>query len=264
MGLDLYEGVVVAYSAQVVLILLAWWLAYARDELLLGAYLAFGIGVLYALCLAERHGLPHLTKPGRESTVVRAVKYLRRSALLGRVPRQTLLYLVPAWLVVGPLLADFIAPDIGWLALALLAGVLLLLSVRRLPFFAFERLTVYALAAASVFLVETSPGLIEAFGLVLRGFFVLVVVLIALWLRFGGRRAFRFTAMDFLIIAMMIVLPNIPGVKETGLGVMVVETLVLFYASEIIVTDHPRGWDLLRYGMIVALVIIAIRGIAAV
>jgi UDP-GlcNAc:undecaprenyl-phosphate GlcNAc-1-phosphate transferase len=264
MGLDQYEAVVVAYSAQVVLILLAWWLAYARDELLLGVYLAFGIGVLYALRLAERHGLPHLMKPGRESPVTRAVEFLRRSALLGRVPRQTLLLAIPAWFVVAPLLADSVAPDIGWLALALLAGLLFLLSVRRLPFFAFERLTVYAVAAASVFLVETSPGLIEAVGPVLRGFFVLLVVLIALWLRFGGRRAFRFNAMDFLIMAMMVALPNIPGVKETGLGVVAVETLVLFYAAEIIITDHPRGWDSLRYGVITALVIIAARGVFGV
>jgi hypothetical protein len=62
----------------------------------------------------------------------------------------------------------------------------------------------------------------------------------------------------------MVALPNIPGVKETGLGVVAVETLVLFYAAEIIITDHPRGWDSLRYGVIMALVIIAARGVFGV
>jgi len=264
LGLNQYEAVVVAYAAQILLVLLAWRLQYSEDAVLLGTYVMFGVVVLVALRLAERYGLPHLRTPGYESHITRAVDLARRHSLTIRVPRQALLIMVPASFVLASVLADSVAADLGWLALALLAGLLFLLRVRRMPFFAFERLTVYSVAATSVFLLETSPSVIGICSPCVRGFFVALAVLIGLWLRFGGRRGFEFNAMDLLIIAIVVVLPNVPGIKETGMGVVAMETLVLFYASEIIITDHPRGWDALRYGVTMSLAIIAIRGIVGV
>jgi UDP-GlcNAc:undecaprenyl-phosphate GlcNAc-1-phosphate transferase len=264
LGLNQYEAVVAIYTAQAALILLAWWLAYAADWVLLALYLVFGISLLYVLRMAERHGMPHLTMPGRLSFVTRAVELVRHHALLTRVPRQVLFVAVPAWLLIAPVLAESISPDIGWMALALLVGLLGLLLVRRVPFFAFERLTVYAVAAMTVFLVETSPPLIGACGRCVHGFFFVLAALIALWVRFGGRRALELNAMDFLVIAMVLVLPNVPGVRETGLGIVAMEVLVLFYASEVIIADHPRGWDSLRFGVLASLVLIMLRGIIGV
>ena len=261
LGLNQYEAVVVIYAAQAALILLAWWLAYAADWTLLGVYLAFCVGVLFALRMAERHGLPHLAVPGRLSPIMRAVEFLRRHGLMTRIPRQLLFVAVPAWLVLAPVLAASVAPDVGWLALALLVGLLAVLLVRRVPFFAYERLTVYAVAAISVFLVETSKPLIGVCGPCVHGFFIALAVLIGVWLRFGGGIGFRVSAMDFLVIALVLVLPVVPGMRETGMGIVAMETMVLFYASEMIITDHERGWDSLRFGAIASLALIAVRGL---
>jgi UDP-GlcNAc:undecaprenyl-phosphate GlcNAc-1-phosphate transferase len=261
LGLDQYESVVVVYSAQAALGLLAWWLAYAADGALLALWLAIGAGILLALRMAERHGLPRLAPAGRESLVTRLVEFLRRHQLTTRVPRQALFVALPGWFVLGPLLAESVAPDLGWLALALLVGLLAVLLVRRVPFFALERLTVYSVSVMSVVLVEASAKVVGGCGPCVHGFFLALAVLAAVWVRFGGRGVFAISTMDFLVVAMVLVLPNIPGVRETGLGVVAMEALVLLYASEIVITDHPRGWDSLRIGAMLSLTIVALRGL---
>jgi UDP-GlcNAc:undecaprenyl-phosphate GlcNAc-1-phosphate transferase len=264
LGLSQYEAVLVIYAAQAVLMGLAVAFRFAADAVLLGVYVGFCVGVLSGLRVAERGGLPALGATGRFSPVTRVVDFLRRHGLMTRVPRQVLFVAVPAWLIVAPLLPESVPFDLGWLALGLVVLLLALLSVRRAPFFAFERLTVYAAAAMAVFLVETSAPLIGTCAPCVRGFFLALAVLIGLWLRFGGRSAFEMNAMDFLVIAIVLILPNVPGVRESGLGIVAMESLVLFYAAEIIITDHERGWDSLRIGVVASLLVIALRGLAGV
>jgi UDP-GlcNAc:undecaprenyl-phosphate GlcNAc-1-phosphate transferase len=259
LGLNQYEALLVIYAAQILLLLLAAGFAYASDVVLLLAYVAFAGAVLGGLCLAERR-VGGRVPVDRHSWVDRIIDYLRVSRLTRRVPWLVLGTAVPALFVAGPLLADTVPADIGWLALAVLVLLVVALLPGRSVGFA-ERLAAYALAVVVAYLVEFSPVLKACCATPLHGIFVLLAVMILIWMRFADSRGFRINGLDVLVMVIVAVVPQIPLVRTTGLGVVAMEALVLFYACEILLVSEARRWDLFRAGLLAGLAILAIRGL---
>jgi hypothetical protein len=45
------------------------------------------------------------------------------------------------------------------------------------------------------------------------------------------------------------------------LGVVALESIILFYAIEVLFTDRDRHWDALRLGVLASLTVLAVRGL---
>ena len=96
-----------------------------------------------------------------------------------------------------------------------------------------------------------------SFGII--AFFVLLTV------KFSRRtKGFRITTMDFLVIFIAVVVPNLPDQLIQGyhLGLLAVEIIVLLFSYEVLITELRGRFDALMASTLIALVMIVIRGSA--
>jgi hypothetical protein len=190
----------------------------------------------------------------------RLVARASRTGLFAQVPLKILRVTVPFLLVIGALAAASVGADISALSAGLFGILLLSLSVKRPFSFMVERLSAYATAATIAFLLERSEGLMDECGRRVHLMYGALAVLIAVWVRVSSAH-FKVSSLDVLILFAALVAPALRGFGFREIGVVALESIVLFYAIEVILQERERGWDLLRVGVLTALGILAVRGL---
>ena len=258
LGLDQRGAVILIYLVQGGLVLLAWSLRHASDLVVGGVLLLLGGALLGGLGWLERHreaGKPWL--PARWMAFT--VGYLRENAVLARLGRTGLAVMLSVLFVVAAFASVSLGTNVGWLALVL--SLLLLVDLAGHGWYGAGRLAVYTLSALSVYLVE-SGHLETVFPTAwFHAYLGLMLILVAIRLRFGGGRDFQLNPFDLLIVLAVMVVPNLPVVQEMGIGPMLVESLLLFYAVELVMNDESRRPELLRASALGSLAVLTVRGL---
>lgn len=230
-GLSPYEAILLVYTLQAVMIALAWQLRYASDWMLLAAYLAFAAVLLLLMRYWQVRRTNGRAWIGRLDLVNRLVDYLKardalsRAGSLSLIGGLSLLFPLAAWSVRG------VTEDIGRATLIVLAALLLTKGSLRLPEALISRFAMFVLSITLVVLANRSGlrwGLDTGW---LHAMLAVIAIGIALKLRFGGE--FRVDGLDLLVVSIMVITPNLPAVRTLGLGAVIVETLLLFYACEL-------------------------------
>ena len=93
--------------------------------------------------------------------------------------------------------------------------------------------------------------------------FTILVVAFALRVRFSYESTFQVTPLDYLVILLVIVIPNFPEVHlaDNGIAEMAIKLIVLFYAGEAVMGMALRKRYLLRIGVVSALIIMLVKGV---
>ncbi len=259
-GLNQYESVVMIYGLQSVLVMMAWWLQYAPDLLLLAVFLLFMLGLLVLMRLwrtQHMHGRAVLQKL---DVIYRAIEHVRGQGLLIRVSRGLVVYCLVALFPVAALLVEGVTPDIGWLALLIGTMLMLALFSKALPLITLTRLAAFVLAVCLTYLVEMH-GLAAGLDVYwFRAGLVLIAFGIALKLRLGTD-GFQINGLDVLVVLVIAIVPNMPFVRELGLRITVIETLVLFYACELVLIELADRWNVWRISLLASLAILVIRAL---
>ncbi len=262
MGFSHHEAVMTIYAVQATLVSTAYLLSYSWDELILSLYLVFCITMVVLLEMVPRWRWIPLERKVLHGWVGRSVEWLRETDLLSKGPYRIIRIAVPGFLIAGAVLSEQVPTDFAFLSTLLLAVLLVTFWIKAIPFNQIERLGIYVTVSFVSYLVETSLALNDGCATCLHTFFGALAILIAVWVRFTQKRAFRVSGLDFLIVFIAVVVPNIPGLlePENVIGAVVIESIILFYAAEILLSQQPRHWDMLRLSIVVALVILGIRG----
>ncbi len=262
LGLSQYESVVLIYGVQILLLLIAYALAYSWDLLIAIVFTTFALSVIQILKLAHAKSLAGGTpfEHRTPSIVTRFVTVAKHQRLMIEGPYQLINLLVPTILVAGAFLATEVDFEYAILSLVLLGSLIITLKVKFLPFFLLERLAVFTAAACVIYLLQSSDWLVSAGGRYLYLPFILLALLVAIWVRFAGSQ-FRLNPMDFLIVSIVLILPFLPGFQQNRLGVIAIEIMILFYAAEVLISSRERHWDNLRIGVIFTLAILTVRGL---
>ncbi|MBK5966932.1 hypothetical protein CCR95_23395 [Thiocystis minor] len=261
-GLNQPKAVALVYSAQALLILLAYLLRYSADIVVIGAYALFclaALGGVDFLCRREaRMGSLHL-RSERQDLISDSLLIAIRNKLLVRAPYLILTLVIPLILVLGAFAAPAIGFDIVVLAASLLFVSLLL--ALRLPSAAtswIERLSANVTAVTVVyFAAESLDG--SHSHLVLSLFFA-ISVLTALWIRFSAVN-FQVSPLDMLILLIAFVVPTLSDDKFEQIGFVALQCIILFYAIEVLITERKRPWDSLRIGVMTALGVLLVKGL---
>ena len=260
LGFNQYEAVASVYIAQALLLVLAYLLRYSADAVLLAVYGVFAVTLMVGLRYLATRAAGFKARPGHASWVGRLVAHAQETALLRRYPFLLLNAIVPLFLVAGALAAEQVGADVGLLAAVLLAMLMSALLLKRVPFYFLERLSSYATAVAVAYLLERSGTVIGDCGLCIHAFFGLLAGVIAVWVRFASG-AFKVNTLDILIMFLAVTLPSLPGPDFHDLGIVALESVILFYAIEILMTERERHWDALRIGVLGALAVLAAKGL---
>lgn len=262
-GLSQYEALLVVYGLQGGLLAIAWSFRHAHDLVLLAAFGAFSAGLLFAMSWWERHPTHGRAVFRRLDVVDPLVEYLKAGDIVKRVGHHGVVYGASLLFLTASVWVDHVPADIGWLAVLLL----LTLLFAWLPFLGLAngilyRLAAFATGALVVYLIE-KVGL-RGYGdpTWLRAYLVIIAFCLALWLRMGGTGDFRLNTLDVLVLLIVAIVPNMPLVKELGIGVIVIEALLLFYSAELILSERPAKWRFFKFAMLASLAIFAVRGMA--
>jgi UDP-GlcNAc:undecaprenyl-phosphate GlcNAc-1-phosphate transferase len=97
--------------------------------------------------------------------------------------------------------------------------------------------------------------------------FVVLALCVIMTLRWTGRReGFKMTPMDFLILFIVFALSLLPGdyAKEYHLGAVAARIVTLFFAYEVLIGELRGELGPVAWSTVVALFLVAFRGIAGV
>ena len=265
LGFDHYEAVFMIYLLQSLLVAAAYFLRFEADWLILSVYGLFCLTLIGSLKAAMAAGW-RFHKPQRQletQVVFGWVQWLRKDQRILKIAFYFAVIAIPCYFFLGAFFVERVPGDIGALACALLVVLLMLyFKNRHKPFNIVERACAYIAGICVVYLVQVMPGALAEFSLYRNILFAAMTVAVAIGFRFSKER-FRITPMDFLVILVALVVPNLPDVTlETGhVGMGVAMLIVLFYAIELVLNNIWRRWDVMRFTTYVTLAVLGLRGV---
>jgi len=263
-----YEAVFLIYLIQSLFVLGAYFLRYQPDGLVVSVYLLLCAAVIVFFRLANLFGWRmHVQKdvPSRLS-IERWLGWLRQDDRLLKAVFYFTVSVIAVFLVLGALLVAHVSQDVAWLAGMLLLVMCLAYFKRRgQPFHTLERAVAYITLAMVVYLAQVAPGVLGDFALLRNVLLGALVVSIAIGFRFSRTDTFSGTTLDYLIIFIALVVPNLPDLHLSKLGganvgVEVAKLIILFYAIELVLTNTVRRWNIMRWVVSAALLVLVARG----
>lgn len=262
LGLHQTESVLTIYLIQISLVLAAYSLRFHSDWLLLVGYLSFSGGVLALFGVTRRQGW----EPKRTHALVRSKAWLRlvreRTATIVYIFRSVQL-LYPALLALSVLGAA--RPSLG-VALGALGTLVLLLGVERLLPERLEDLLRGVLYLLVPYLVyRTEVWLAAAPPLLGHGYTSLVALLALLALLVTKltrrREGFSSSPLDFLIMFLAVLAPNLPaaGAEEFRFGLVGARVIILYYGCEVLLAELRGRCVFVARAVAVVLGLLALR-----
>jgi len=258
MGLTYYETVVVIYSSQILMVILAYRFAYAWDGFLLGIYGLFCATVIGLLhWLAKRPDYFRSKERHQNRLMSKIVGFARNTGVISRLPHTVIYYILPVLFVVAALLADEVTLDIGLTAWLLV--VVLLLSVRyRLPL---TRFVIYLTGTVEVYLLATSQTLFESCHYCLLAVYISLAIMVAIWVRYAATH-FKFNTLDFIFVFLLMLIPNLKILQHSISGLILIESMIIYYACEVVISRDVQKWTALHSGVATSLVVLGVRGVS--
>jgi UDP-GlcNAc:undecaprenyl-phosphate GlcNAc-1-phosphate transferase len=251
LGFDHHEAVMVIYTIQADLFLLAYWLRYESDLTILGVVSIFFIASISILQIAARRGWRwRVSQESRLDSPLTV--FLSKLLEPQRLPRWSYVAVAISIGVYALLILTQTAQlsdDVQLLLMGLLAVVGTSLVLLRLkPLNIIEKAALYITAAVLVYLdsavLPEQPMLarlkwaaigVAAAGTVLR-------------LRLSADRRFVLTPLDLIVLFVALVIPSLPGTIALphGGAVGIAKLVILFYALEVLVSRVELGAIWLR------------------
>jgi UDP-GlcNAc:undecaprenyl-phosphate GlcNAc-1-phosphate transferase len=258
------EAVMLLYLSQVVLFLLAYFLRFEPDLVVVTTFCAFALALLGVIGWASRSGWRAHGTAAHDS--LRSFPQLRVS--LRRLPELAL------WVMGGSMLlyavtviaeSDRVGSDVSVLCVLMLIA-LLATNLPRVRGSAewLERATAYVSVVMLVYLDQTTHGksaLLSGTSWTLLGI-TGAAALARFWL--SPTRRFQVTPLDVLVVFIAFVIPNLPGSVPLppDLPAGIAKAVILLYVVEMLLSVHLKR-PVPRAFLVIMLAAIAIRGFIA-
>ncbi|MBI4695917.1 MAG: undecaprenyl/decaprenyl-phosphate alpha-N-acetylglucosaminyl 1-phosphate transferase [Gammaproteobacteria bacterium] len=264
LGFDHYEAVLIIYLVQACLVTGAFFFRYSADWVNLLLFVGFTAFVMIGFRVAGVSGwrAHQYSLEERRTPLTTFISHLRQSGALRRWPMRFIGVTVPIYLVYAMLSAGTISGDAAVTLGVLAVGSLLALLLQpqagiTLP----ERLLICVTIVASVYYWVASATEPVAQHQIENLYFVLLTIALIAAYRFRQPRAFDVTPMDFLVVFAAIVVPNLLGGNaiESHLGEVAAKSVILYYASEILISYGESRPKLVRGVVVLVLAVFAAK-----
>jgi UDP-GlcNAc:undecaprenyl-phosphate/decaprenyl-phosphate GlcNAc-1-phosphate transferase len=259
------EAVLLIYLMQVGLVLLAYSLRFESDSEVVIAFCLFGAAVLGLIHRATQVGwrLRHL---GQSGSLRRHINGFTPAA---RVPALALGVMTTCLVVYTTAVlasSQHVQVDLGLISLSMLIVMLILsMSKAQRPLQWLERAAAYISVVLLVYLDQTmphKPALLTTLSWTCVAI-TAAAALVRFWL--SPTRRFELTTLDFIVLFIALVLPNLPGSigLPADLPGGIAKAVILLYVVEMLLTI---GFERLmpRVFLVATLAVIAARALFAV
>jgi UDP-GlcNAc:undecaprenyl-phosphate GlcNAc-1-phosphate transferase len=260
------EAVMVTYVLQATLFLLAYFLRFESDLLILGVVSIFFFLAIASLQLAARCGwhLRRATPAPVNRRLPRLVAQLQAPEMLPRVAFRTIAVALAVYAALIVLKTARFSSDLRLLIMALLAAAMCFLAtLRGRPLNVAEKAVVYVTATVLVYLdaVVAAPDLLVS---VLTWVAVSVIAIgTAVRLHLQNDRGFQLTPLDLIVLFMALVVPNLPGSLHLPQGgaPAIAKLAIVFYAVEVLVVRAEGRAAWVRIAATAVLTGLAVRSL---
>jgi UDP-GlcNAc:undecaprenyl-phosphate GlcNAc-1-phosphate transferase len=257
------EAVFIIYLIQSVLIIFAIRFRYHYAWLFLAGYLLFSAALIGAFTLADKTGFRVPRYHLIDHIIKGKLKRIKDDNLIIRISFEISKLLLPLMFLFVCLLPGKIPGHAS--AAALGFGVFLVaLWVFGRKWMGLGLRLVFYLAIPLVLYLGKGERAAWIGPEMLTGYHLLLVVsafFVILTIKFSRR--FRVTPLDFLIIFIALVVPNLPDqfIRGQNLGFLAVELIVFLFGYEVLITELRGKFDALTVSTLAGLAIVAIRGL---
>lgn len=227
---------------------------------LLAFYLLFSGIVLTVFFLADRSGW-RMRRFALVDTVIKGrLKALLSQQIIIKTTFRVFQVIFPLLFLATCIAAPRLQPSFLFLYAGLLGLVVLVWVVKRDYLAGALRLGVYLLVPVMVYLSQSQPPA-WLYGWVLRLYnlsFGVLALFVILTLRFTRRRGFKSTPLDFLILFVAVIVPNLPDeqIRSYQLGFIATKIIVFFFSYEVLMGELRGRLPWLGGCIILGLVIV--------
>jgi UDP-GlcNAc:undecaprenyl-phosphate GlcNAc-1-phosphate transferase len=262
-GFSHREAVYVIYVIQIVLVVTAFLMRYASDWVLLALYTTFCMLLLSMITMASKK------QDAVSRWVAGSQKLLIKMGLdseLGGL-RKYSYYLIRALfstiMILGVLCIESIPRDFGIFAILLQVVLLPTLVIKNDLTSGARRLVLYVAAGFVVYFMEISQQSGSLLATYLPTLIIILAVVVAFLIRMAGNSVRNFSSLDFLLLAMVLIVSIFPDAKVMdGVdAVLIIEVVVMFYAVDVLFNRRERLEKTVLASTVVALAIIIMKSI---
>jgi UDP-GlcNAc:undecaprenyl-phosphate GlcNAc-1-phosphate transferase len=263
-GFDHHEAVMVIYAIQADLFLLAYWMRYESDLAIVGIVTLFFIGAILLLQIAARRHWRFRTprEARRHSPLTKFISALLEPQYLPRWSYFAVAIALGVYAALVMAETASLTSDVKWLLIALLAVIILWLTILRIrPLSMVEKGALYVTAAVLAYLDTVILHDQLVFSIANWGAILTAAAGTMLRLRLSKDRRFELTPLDLIVLFVALVVPSLPGTigLPHGGALGIAKLVVLFYAVEVLVSRVDMQVVWLRIGVATVLAGLIIR-----
>jgi UDP-GlcNAc:undecaprenyl-phosphate GlcNAc-1-phosphate transferase len=266
LGLFHTEAVVTIYAITALLIGSGYLLRYHSEWLILAVYIGFcGLAIGF-FTLAERHGLRFHRTGFFDTGIKNRLKIIKDMSLVIRVCFSFLVYGLPLLFAAAVVLRDSVPGPLAAAAAGFIPAILILRVLRWQWVNPALRIVFYVMVPLVLSQGRVEPGqwvtaaLLSAYDYA----YVVLAFFTVMTLKFTRRqKGFKATPMDFLILMIALVVPNLPeGFIGGGrMGVTAVKLIVFYFSFEVLVGELRGELRKIAIGLLTVLSLVVLRAV---
>lgn len=264
LGFGHHEAVMVIYVLQAALFLLAYFLRFESDILILGVVTLFFVLSITVLQSAARSEwqLHRVQRAAGDSPLSRFVTLLQRPEWLPRLSYRAIASALAVYAALIVVKTAQFSTDLRLLIIVMFAVAVAFLAILRgRPLNLAEKAVVYVTATVLVYLDTVVAAQDTAIAWLTWIAVAVAAVATAVRLRLYNDRRFQLTPLDLIVLFMALVVPSLPGTLHLPQGgaQAIAKLAIVFYAVEMLVSrsDGRAAW--VRIAAAAVLAVLAVR-----
>jgi UDP-GlcNAc:undecaprenyl-phosphate GlcNAc-1-phosphate transferase len=267
LGLFHTEAVLVVYIIQTAMVAAAFILRFYSEWVILAFYMLFSGLILVAFATADWAHWTLKRTSVVDKVIKKRLKVLKDKQVFVKVCFRIVEYGLPFILLFSCFMPAAIPVSVSVFASALLGLLLLTWFLKREWIGGSIRVALYLFIPVMLYLSERNAmSWMNDEGLHFYDLsFGAVVVFVILTLKLTRRKkGFKTTPMDFLILFVALVVPNLPDeqIQSYQMGLFAARIVVMFFGYEVLVGELRGRWGKMIWFTLGALAVCAVRGLA--
>jgi len=258
-----YETVCIIYIVQALMVCSALAFRYESDATVIFVFILICAASIISLHMAKTCGWRMRADMVHGQFVEKRNLWLREQTWLPTFAAKTVRYAVACFMVAGAFIPAEISPDLSVLSLSVaglsIAAIVLLKSQSLIIL----RLSTYLATVVAAYLIASweLDSVVPAW--IIGAYLLTLTMALIIAIRVTRRDLFQVTPQDLLILFLALAVPNLSGntLGQYQIGEVGIMLIVVFYASEFVLTRDQSGHFTMRIGSVLSLAIIGIRGI---
>ena len=266
MKLGLYhsESVVLIYIIHAVFVCYAFIFKYKSDRFLFISFIMFTAGIILFIFFAEEKEWRIKRYPIFDIMIKGRLRKLREEHVIIKVSFKVVEIGFISLLIFSCLLPEHIHIYFSFAAIVFLAVIGITWQFRKQWATSLIEISIFLMIPFLAYLSEIDVGYLNHTALksAYTYSFGILVIFVLLTLKFTRRSGFKTTPLDFLILVIALVVPNLPDerIRHWQMSFIATKIVVLFFTYEILKGEMRLDRKKLGFACVAVLMILSIRG----